>query len=112
MLRCYSNELLLTRELFLSTFAGHRHSHLRTYIHTQKAQRVKKTVSYVFFTLSPSFALPKLSRAVVRVRRLAAHLSKATMSTNHQGSSPSSAANGDTPTAAILIIGDEILKVI
>ncbi|GAA6220653.1 FAD synthase isoform X1 [Lates japonicus] len=56
------------------------------------------------------FALPKLSRAVVRVRRLAAHLRKATMSTNHQGSSPSSAANGDTPTAAILIIGDEILK--
>ncbi|XP_026228438.1 FAD synthase isoform X1 [Anabas testudineus] len=54
------------------------------------------------------FALPSLSRAVVRVRRLAAQLSKATMSTNHQGSSPSSAANA--PTAAILIIGDEILK--
>ncbi|XP_076594071.1 FAD synthase isoform X2 [Chaetodon auriga] len=32
------------------------------------------------------------------------------MSTNHQGSSPSSAANRDAPTAAILIIGDEILK--
>ncbi|XP_040901353.1 FAD synthase [Toxotes jaculatrix] len=56
------------------------------------------------------FALPKLSRAVVRVRRLAAQLSKATMSSNHQGSSPSSTANGDAPTAAILIIGDEILK--
>ncbi|XP_044065230.1 FAD synthase isoform X2 [Siniperca chuatsi] len=32
------------------------------------------------------------------------------MSTNHQGSTPSSAANGDAPTAAVLIIGDEILK--
>ncbi|XP_059196225.1 FAD synthase isoform X2 [Centropristis striata] len=32
------------------------------------------------------------------------------MSTNHPDSSPSSAAKGDAPTAAILIIGDEILK--
>lgn len=32
------------------------------------------------------------------------------MSTDPQGSSPSTAANGDAPTAAILIIGDEILK--
>ncbi|XP_028986264.1 FAD synthase [Betta splendens] len=55
-----------------------------------------------------NFSLPKLSGAVVRLRRLAAQLSKATMSTNHQGSSSSSAASG--PTAAILIIGDEILK--
>lgn len=47
---------------------------------------------------------------MVRVRTLAAHLSKATMSTNHQSSSLSSAGNGDAPTAAILIIGDEILK--
>lgn len=64
------------------------------------------------FPLSPSLAFPKLSRAVVRVRRLAAQFSVATMSTKHQGSSPSSAANRDAPTAAILIIGDEILKVI
>ncbi|XP_074538700.1 FAD synthase isoform X1 [Halichoeres trimaculatus] len=55
-------------------------------------------------------AFSKLSRATVRVRRLAAHLCKATMSTDCQGSSPSSAGNGDAPTAAILIIGDEILK--
>ncbi|XP_030014592.1 FAD synthase [Sphaeramia orbicularis] len=53
---------------------------------------------------------PKLSRAVVRVRRLAAQLSRATMATNSEGSSPSCAANGEAPTAAILIIGDEILK--
>ncbi|XP_047454152.1 FAD synthase [Mugil cephalus] len=55
-------------------------------------------------------SFPKLSRAVERVRRLTAHLCKSTMSTNHQVSSPSSAANGVAPTAAILIIGDEILK--
>ncbi|XP_037641393.1 FAD synthase isoform X1 [Sebastes umbrosus] len=57
-----------------------------------------------------TIAFPKLSRPVVRVRKLAAQLTKATMSTIHQGSSPSFAANGDAPTAAILIIGDEILK--
>lgn len=59
---------------------------------------------------SPAFSM--LSRPVVRLRRLAVHLCEATMSTNHWGSSPSSAANGEAPTAAILIIGDEILKVI
>ncbi len=64
------------------------------------------------FPLSSSLSISQLSRAVVRVRRLAAHFCEATMSTNHQGSSPSHAANGDAPTAAILIIGDEILKVI
>lgn len=51
-----------------------------------------------------------LSRQAVRVRRLAAHLCKA-MSSDHHASSPSFAANGEAPTAAILIIGDEILKV-
>ncbi|XP_072250341.1 FAD synthase isoform X1 [Leuresthes tenuis] len=56
------------------------------------------------------FSLPNLSRAAVRVRRLAAQLSTAAMSTNNAGSSSSSAASGDAPTAAILIIGDEILK--
>ncbi|KAM9309116.1 FAD synthase [Pholidichthys leucotaenia] len=56
------------------------------------------------------FSFPKLSRAAVRVRRLAAHLSNATMSTNPQSSSLSSPPNRDAPTAAILIIGDEILK--
>ncbi|XP_030250964.1 FAD synthase isoform X2 [Sparus aurata] len=55
-------------------------------------------------------AIPMLSRGVVRVRRLAAQLCEANMSTLHQGSNPSSAANGEAPTAAILIIGDEILK--
>ncbi|XP_045900042.1 FAD synthase isoform X1 [Micropterus dolomieu] len=55
-------------------------------------------------------AFSKLSRAAVRVRRLTAQLCKVTMSTNHQDSSPSSAVNGDPRTAAILIIGDEILK--
>lgn len=64
------------------------------------------------FSLCFSLAFSKLSRATVRVRRLAAHLCKATMSTDRQGSSPSTAGNGDAPTAAILIIGDEILKVI
>ncbi|XP_019734206.1 FAD synthase isoform X2 [Hippocampus comes] len=44
----------------------------------------------------------KLSRPVVRLRRLAAQLGKVAMST--------AAANGEAPTAAILIIGDEILK--
>lgn len=56
------------------------------------------------------FSFPKLSRAVVRVRTLAAQLSSAAMSTNHRSSSLSPAGNGDAPTAAILIIGDEILK--
>lgn len=51
-----------------------------------------------------------LCREAVRVRRLAAHLCKA-MSTDHHASSPSFAVNGEAPTAAIIIIGDEILKV-
>ncbi|KAM6910399.1 FAD synthase [Xenentodon cancila] len=56
------------------------------------------------------FSLPTLSRAVARVRRVAAQFSKATMSTNNQVSSSSSAAGRQAPTAAILVIGDEILK--
>nr|XP_020462914.1 FAD synthase isoform X1 [Monopterus albus]XP_020462915.1 FAD synthase isoform X1 [Monopterus albus]XP_020462916.1 FAD synthase isoform X1 [Monopterus albus] len=56
------------------------------------------------------FAFPKLSRAVVRARTLAAHLSYAAMSTYYECSNSSSAASRDAPTAAILIIGDEILK--
>ncbi|XP_061838548.1 FAD synthase isoform X1 [Nerophis lumbriciformis] len=44
----------------------------------------------------------RLSRAEVRVRRLLAQFSTAAMSTSE--------ANGEAPTAAILIIGDEILK--
>ncbi|KAK7885934.1 hypothetical protein WMY93_025555 [Mugilogobius chulae] len=52
--------------------------------------------------------LQQLSRAAVRARRLASHLCSATMATTDCPSSP--VANGDTPTAAIVIIGDEILK--
>lgn len=55
-------------------------------------------------------SFPKLSRAAVRVRRLAAQVCSAAMSTKPQGAGPSPAASGDAPTAAILIIGDEILK--
>ncbi|XP_068616417.1 FAD synthase [Brachionichthys hirsutus] len=55
-------------------------------------------------------AFPMLSRAVVRLRTLAAHLCKATMSTNPPGSSPLPEATKEASTAAILIIGDEILK--
>lgn len=54
-------------------------------------------------------AFPQLSRAVVRVRRVAAQLCRATMTSTSAGPS-SPVANGDTPTAAIVIIGDEILK--
>lgn len=64
----------------------------------------------VFMHLSSSSCVSMLSRQAVRVRRLAAHLSKA-MSSDHHAPSPSFAANGEAPTAAILIIGDEILKV-
>lgn len=53
---------------------------------------------------------PKLSRAAVRVRRLAAQFCRAAMATTNDSSSRSSVANGDSPTAAIVIIGDEILK--
>ncbi|KAM3873309.1 FAD synthase [Diretmus argenteus] len=52
----------------------------------------------------------QLSRAVVRVRRVAAQVTTESMARNQQSSSLSSTANGDTTTAAILIIGDEILK--
>lgn len=52
-----------------------------------------------------------LMRPVLRLRRLAAHLCEATMSTNYSSASPPSPASGKAPTAAILIIGDEILKV-
>ncbi|XP_076010056.1 FAD synthase [Genypterus blacodes] len=55
-------------------------------------------------------ACARLNKAAVRVRRLAAQLSKAAMATSPLSSSPSSAALGDGATAAILIIGDEILK--
>lgn len=65
---------------------------------------------HVFTYLSSSSCVSMLSRQAVRVRRLAAHLCKA-MSSDHHASSPSFAANGEAPTAAILIIGDEILKV-
>lgn len=51
-----------------------------------------------------------LMRPVLRLRRLAAHLCEATMSTNYSSTSPPSPASGKAPTAAILIIGDEILK--
>ncbi|XP_062311964.1 FAD synthase isoform X3 [Osmerus eperlanus] len=55
-------------------------------------------------------SLPRLSRAVVRVRRVAAQVTKATMSQNHRDCSVSAQAEGGATTAAILIIGDEILK--
>lgn len=54
-------------------------------------------------------AFPQFSRAVVRARRLAAQLCRATMASTTDGPS-SPVTNGDTPTAAIVIIGDEILK--
>ncbi|KAK0147592.1 FAD synthase [Merluccius polli] len=58
-------------------------------------------------------AVAKLSRAVVRVRSVAAQVTKATMADSHHGTCPYSTAktneDGST-TAAILIIGDEILK--
>ncbi|KAI4874470.1 hypothetical protein NFI96_008723, partial [Prochilodus magdalenae] len=50
-------------------------------------------------------ALPRLSRAVGRIRRVGAHVT----SMARNGSS-SSLENGGAATAAILIIGDEILK--
>ena len=54
-------------------------------------------------------ALPRLSRAAVRVRRIGIQVTA--MALNHQSTSPSR-DKGGTVTAAILIIGDEILKVI
>ena len=56
-------------------------------------------------------SLPRLSRAAVRVRRVTAQVTKATMSQNHRDGSVSAQAEGGATTAAILIIGDEILKV-
>lgn len=84
------------------------------YLNRQKESKCKCLMNNVVnrFPLCSSLAFSKLSRAAVRVRRLTAQLCKVTMSTNHQDSSPSSAVNGDPRTAAILIIGDEILKVI
>lgn len=70
---------------------------------------VKSLNGVYLFALSPSFSM--LTQPVLRLRRLAAHLCKATMSTNHSSSSPPSPASGKAATAAILIIGDEILKV-
>ncbi|KAG5270864.1 hypothetical protein AALO_G00173170 [Alosa alosa] len=53
-------------------------------------------------------ALPRFSSAVVRVRRIGAQITA--MALNHQSSSASSQDQGGVVTAAILIIGDEILK--
>lgn len=69
-----------------------------------------QNLSMCFFSPS-SPAFPMLTRPVLRLRRLAAHLCEATMSTNHSSSSLPSPASGKAATAAILIIGDEILKV-
>lgn len=78
----------------------------------QMRQMYSRCISFVCIVvrLSSSSCVSMLSRRAVRVRRLAAHLCK-TMSSDHHASSPSFAANGEAPTAAILIIGDEILKV-
>lgn len=77
---------------------------------TQKTNSHNISLDCVFTCFSSSSRVSMLSRQAVRVRRLAAHLCKA-MSSGHHASSPSFAANGEAPTAAILIIGDEILKV-
>ncbi|KAJ3598268.1 hypothetical protein NHX12_001779 [Muraenolepis orangiensis] len=59
-------------------------------------------------------AVAKLSRAAVRVRRLAAQVTKETMADSHHDTRPYSTAKNEDEdgctTAAILIIGDEILK--
>ncbi|KAG9345391.1 hypothetical protein JZ751_009938 [Albula glossodonta] len=52
-------------------------------------------------------ALPRLCRAAVRVRRVGAQV---TMSQNHKCCSMAPTQEGGTVTAAIIIIGDEILK--
>lgn len=48
-------------------------------------------------------ALPRLSRAVERIRRVRAHLSSMAQNGGTE--------NGEAVTAAIVIVGDEILKV-
>ncbi|KAJ8354812.1 hypothetical protein SKAU_G00223790 [Synaphobranchus kaupii] len=53
-------------------------------------------------------ALSRLGRAAERVRRLGAQVTA--MSQTHQCCSTSSSRDGDAVTAAIIIIGDEILK--
>ncbi|XP_041708855.1 FAD synthase isoform X2 [Coregonus clupeaformis] len=57
-------------------------------------------------------AVSRLSRAAVRVRRVAAQVqvTTATMAQNHQSCGNSCQQKGGAVTAAILIIGDEILK--
>ncbi|XP_056142440.1 FAD synthase isoform X1 [Lampris incognitus] len=55
-------------------------------------------------------SVSKLSRAVVRVRRVAAQITKANMAELHQYPDPSPTVKTEATTAAILIIGDEILK--
>lgn len=62
-------------------------------------------------SLSCSPCVSMLSREAVRVRRLAAHLWKAMSTDRHASSLQSIAVNMGAPTAAIIIIGDEILKV-
>ncbi|XP_064863077.1 FAD synthase-like isoform X3 [Oncorhynchus nerka] len=57
-------------------------------------------------------AVSRLSRAAVLVRRVAAQVqvTTVTMAQNHQSCGTSCQRNGGAVTAAILIIGDEILK--
>ncbi|CDQ89149.1 unnamed protein product [Oncorhynchus mykiss] len=57
-------------------------------------------------------AVSRLSRAAVRVRRVAAQVqvTTVTMAQNHQSCGTSCQQKGGAVTAAILIIGDEILK--
>uniref|UniRef100_A0A4W5RFS5 Flavin adenine dinucleotide synthetase 1 n=1 Tax=Hucho hucho TaxID=62062 RepID=A0A4W5RFS5_9TELE len=57
-------------------------------------------------------AVSRLSRAAIRVRRVADQVTTVTMAQNHQSCGTSCQQNGGAVTAAILIIGDEILKVI
>lgn len=59
-------------------------------------------------------AVSRLSRAAVRVRTVAAQVqvTTVTMAQNHQSCGTSCQQKGGAVTAAILIIGDEILKVI
>ncbi|KAL0985251.1 hypothetical protein UPYG_G00154600 [Umbra pygmaea] len=70
---------------------------------------------FFFFPLSPSqlwmlLAVSRLSRAAVRVRRVVAQVTTEAMAQNHQSCDTSCQQKGGAVTAAILIIGDEILK--